>query len=183
MVEAMSWFVMAGSPLSNRMTTERLAIVNVRKRYCQAIPELRGRNLTFTRSVKWKVGLRRTFSASSSTTMRASSSKPRRRRPKRDRQVRWLVRPSLADGGRGTVEIQVNRKPDTYAIRRLAVDFGVAGFELVKLGTNIVYQVLLDGRHSLCDCIGHARHGHCKHVEALQALFAAPDSDMPVCFP
>jgi hypothetical protein len=113
--------------------------------------------------------------------MRASGSQPRR--PKKDRQVRWLVRPSTADSGRGTVEICVNRKPDAYAIRRLAVDFGIAGFELVKAGTNVVYQVLLDGRHSVCDCIGHARHGHCKHVEALQALFAAPDSDVPVCFP
>lgn len=113
--------------------------------------------------------------------MRPSKSKPRRR-PKQDRQVRWLVRPSVADGW-GTVEIRVNRRPAAYAIRRLKVDFGVAGFEVVKLGTKLVYHVLLDGRRSLCDCVGHERHGHCKHVEALQALLAAPDADSPAQLP
>jgi len=99
------------------------------------------------------------------------SSKPKaRQRPSKDRAVRWLTRPSSANGGWGTVEIKVGRKPAVYAIRRLTVDFGIAGFELIKQGTRIAYQVLLDGRRSLCDCVGHERHGHCKHVEALQAL-------------
>ena len=43
--------------------------------------------------------------------------------------------------------------------------------EAAESGT--VYHVLLDGRRSHCDCIGCEQHGHCKHLEALQALLAA----------
>src|SRR5262245_7219355 len=61
-----------------------------------------------------------------------------------------------------------------YWIDRLPSDFGTA-YRLRKFQDQggEQYDVLLDGRQSTCECLGHQRHGHCKHVEGLQALVAA----------
>ncbi len=62
-----------------------------------------------------------------------------------------------------------------YTLARLASDFGTA-FRLGKAdvgGCGEDYDVLLHGRESSCTCKGNSYHGHCKHVEALQALIAA----------
>lgn len=37
----------------------------------------------------------------------------------------------------------------------------------------VMYDVLLDGERSTCDCIGHEQYRHCKHCESLLALAAA----------
>jgi hypothetical protein len=52
-----------------------------------------------------------------------------------------------------------------------ASDYG-CGFELPKADGTISHGNL-DGLCSACDCKGHARHGHCKHRDALAALEAA----------
>lgn len=116
-----------------------------------------------------------------------SASRKQAKPARRQRFARWLERPSNRIGGWGILEIQVGRQTTTYRVRRLATDFGVGGFEIVKLAagmvnTGLVYHVLLDGRKSKCDCIGCEQHGHCKHIEALQALLAA-EKDQPAVMP
>jgi hypothetical protein len=68
-----------------------------------------------------------------------------------------------------------------YHLTRLRNSFGVAAFQLTKFSCEPVseerperYAVLVDGDHSHCECLGHLRWGKpCKHVAALQDLFAA----------
>src|SRR5262245_48262658 len=61
-----------------------------------------------------------------------------------------------------------------YWIDWLPSDFGTA-YRLRKFQDQggESYDVLLDGRHSTCECLGFQRWGHCKHIEGLQALVAA----------
>ncbi len=62
-----------------------------------------------------------------------------------------------------------------YTLTALPSDFGVA-FRLGKAdvgGCSEEYDVLLNGRETSCTCKGNTYCGHCKHVEALQALTAA----------
>jgi hypothetical protein len=61
-----------------------------------------------------------------------------------------------------------------YHLSALASDWGRA-FRLVKVtddGTRPVYAVNLSADGPTCDCKGHERWGHCKHVESLLALQA-----------
>jgi hypothetical protein len=64
-----------------------------------------------------------------------------------------------------------------YALTRIASDLGGVAFQLHKAhqggGEPEVYSVLIHGADSVCDCIGHAHHGRCKHVDGLAALLAA----------
>jgi hypothetical protein len=60
-----------------------------------------------------------------------------------------------------------------YKLEALAADRGT-GFRLSKAdrgdGPGEVYDVLLDGQFSSCECKGFLRWNHCKHLEALTAL-------------
>ncbi len=60
----------------------------------------------------------------------------------------------------------------SYTLTPLPSDFGTA-YRLGKAtadGCSEEYDVLLAGRESSCTCKGNTFRGHCKHVEALQAL-------------
>ena len=75
-----------------------------------------------------------------------------------------------ADGVR-TLTLRVGKKTDAYDLLEITTDYG-RGFELTK-ADGTIYHVCLDGLCSACDCKGHSKHGHCKHVESLAALEAA----------
>jgi hypothetical protein len=73
----------------------------------------------------------------------------------------------------GRVRI-VNGRIDTlYVIVEIRCDIGGRGFEVSNLSNLEIYHVNLNGRERGCDCIGHLRHGHCKHADGLAALIAA----------
>jgi hypothetical protein len=64
-----------------------------------------------------------------------------------------------------------------YRLTALDRGFGEAAFRLEKAdagdGPGEVYDVLLDGARSTCECKGFLRWGHCKHLESIEGLKAA----------
>ena len=70
-----------------------------------------------------------------------------------------------------------------YGLTPLDHGFGQAAFRLSKAERGgvpgEVYDVLLDGARSSCDCQGFLRWHHCKHVEGLESLVAA--GKLPAC--
>ncbi len=95
-------------------------------------------------------------------------SKPRSSRPRPARSA------SLhSTGGQRILALTVGADTTFYRVEPLAADFG-AGYRLHKAdrgyGPGEVYDVLLDGARTSCECKGHLRWGHCKHVEALAEL-------------
>jgi len=55
-----------------------------------------------------------------------------------------------------------------YRIHRISCQFGVAAASVVNVATGDEYNVLLDGRHSTCDCPGHTYNPNgrpCTHLE------------------
>jgi hypothetical protein len=72
----------------------------------------------------------------------------------------------------GIVRIQAGRDDwwTDYQVTRLPSAFGVASRLVQMIGEHLRYDVLLHGRLSSCECRGFLRHGHCKHVDGLQAL-------------
>lgn len=97
------------------------------------------------------------------------------RKPKvKVRTVRLVQAPS--PGRPGTLDIVEDGKPTCFWVRPIPHDFGQAAFLLEKYETQCrgeddkAYNVLLAGQQSSCECLGHMRWGHCRHVEALQKL-------------
>jgi hypothetical protein len=90
--------------------------------------------------------------------------------------VKRSIRLGLAphEAGPGLVTITCGKTVADYYLRPLASDFG-QGFELEKFSHqgSETYHVNLNGRESHCECKGFLRHGHCKHIDGLQALLAA----------
>jgi hypothetical protein len=100
-----------------------------------------------------------------------STSPARRPRVKPARTVNLILAPTATM--EGIVRITAGRSCQDYDLARVPADFG-AGFRLTKLlGEHDTYHVNLNGQASLCDCLGHTHHGHCKHVDALAALVRA----------
>jgi hypothetical protein len=97
------------------------------------------------------------------------ASKPRRPRPKPANPVNLLIAPTATMPG--IVRIQLDGQTWTdYNLAPIHADYGRA-FRLVKLlGPHDRYDVLLNGEHSTCECLGFLHHGHCKHVGGLYAL-------------
>ena len=93
---------------------------------------------------------------------------------------------STADGGGALVVRQQTANVttvDCYFLKPIVCDLGGLGLQLTKHDGE-VYHVRLDGTSSHCDCRGHIRWGHCKHVESLLALQAAgrlASLPCPVC--
>jgi hypothetical protein len=91
------------------------------------------------------------------------------------RAVAWVSRPRpLHPQGVLHVTEEVRKglpQRDLYVVRLVPAAFG-HGFHVRKLGPpDSAYRVNLsaDGHHT-CECKGHLRWGHCRHVEALLSL-------------
>jgi hypothetical protein len=57
-------------------------------------------------------------------------------------------------------------------VSEVRADWG-RGFQLCKIDLMAdggEYHVNLNGNRSTCDCKGHLKWGHCKHVDALAVL-------------
>ncbi len=96
------------------------------------------------------------------------------RRPAKQLGVSLLVRPSAETGYEGIVSIDGTG----YDLTPVPSDWGLA-YRLRRHGVtgeglaNGVYDVLVeDTGEAHCDCPGHTRWGHCKHVAALRTLAA-----------
>jgi hypothetical protein len=74
------------------------------------------------------------------------------------------------------LRLTIGKQLHLYLLRPVKSQIGGAGWRVEKLDGGDAYHVLLNGRQSTCECLGHLRHGHktlCKHVAALAALTAA----------
>ena len=74
------------------------------------------------------------------------------------------------------LSIEAAGRLDYYIARKLSADFG-QGYRLEKQSMETerpveVYDVLLNGRRSSCDCPGFTFHGRCKHLDGLRSLAA-----------
>jgi hypothetical protein len=106
-----------------------------------------------------------------------STPKARKPRPKPARSIRWLTSPISSKKPYGAIRITCGPLVTDYFLSEIGAAEG-PGFELEKIDHAPTGQptdryhvnLLPDGRHT-CDCLGHEHHGHCKHVEGLQALF------------
>ncbi len=102
--------------------------------------------------------------------------KPRKPRPKPERAVRILEQPAPDDPDvYFAVLITEGKKQDTYLVNAVPADFGEGySFEKLDAAADFAaveqYDVNLMGAESTCTCKGNTYHGHCRHVEALQAL-------------
>jgi hypothetical protein len=69
------------------------------------------------------------------------------------------------------LEMQIGKESFSYFLKAISADWGRA-FEVRKLLADggDVYHVHIDGLRVSCDCIGCQKWGHCKHLEAIQAL-------------
>lgn len=70
-----------------------------------------------------------------------------------------------------------------YQLAALDHGFGEAAFRLSKAdrgeGPGEVYDVLIDGARSSCECKGFLRHHHCKHLEGIEALIQSGKLAVP----
>jgi len=93
----------------------------------------------------------------------------RKPRTKPARRIGVAVRPSEVNPF-FVIRITEGKKTDLYSVRPIPSDWGTA-YTMAKLPEeNDPYHVNLAGADSTCDCKGHTRHGHCRHVEGLTAL-------------
>jgi hypothetical protein len=114
----------------------------------------------------------------------AASGQGKRSRRKPDRHICWLAR--LA-AGKGILQVRLKHSDtreevDRYFIAPLpAADFGGPAFLLERwdeatagkpAGISDTYHVHLpgEGEPGSCDCKGHTRYGHCKHLAGLVKL-------------
>ena len=83
--------------------------------------------------------------------------------------------------GTGTLEVQQTRAVCRYVVTELPCGWDGRAFSFRKVagepGTDRAedaYEVFVgrNGQDRLCGCKGFARHGHCKHTSAAQALIA-----------
>jgi hypothetical protein len=98
--------------------------------------------------------------------------KQRRQRRKPQRFVRLVLAPSATETG--VIRLTVGKASQDYLLTPIPSDYGRA-FRVVKLGIDAKgdYAVNVDGAKRTCDCLGHLKHGHCKHGDSLAALIAA----------
>jgi hypothetical protein len=87
-------------------------------------------------------------------------------------------------GSATVIWLTVGKLITAYRVERITSQMGGKAFRLEKAdqgdGKPEAYDVLLDGRRSLCDCRGFARYGMdaacgtgCKHVAGCQAAVAS----------
>jgi hypothetical protein len=120
------------------------------------------------------------------TTVRKTASKNKASSTRPLRFMAWLSR--LARG-QGILRIRLKHsetrtEEDVYFCHPMTSGFGGEAFRLERwdaasqqsdCGIHVSYDVHLAGQgsHSSCECKGFLRWGHCKHVEALEALAAS----------
>jgi hypothetical protein len=72
------------------------------------------------------------------------------------------------------LKVTVGKEDNYYRVEPIPSDWGRA-FAVVKVGIgepDVTYHVNLDDQQDTCDCLGHERWGHCKHVDGLKTLIA-----------
>jgi hypothetical protein len=75
---------------------------------------------------------------------------------------------SRLDNGR--VRITCGRLTTDYTVVELPCEIGGRGFEVSNMSSMEIYHTRIHGRDRSCDCLGHYRHGHCKHADGLARL-------------
>jgi hypothetical protein len=102
----------------------------------------------------------------------ATPTRQRKPRVKPARHIGVMLRPSEVNPF-FLVRITEGKKLDQYSVRPIPSDWGTA-YTMAKLPEETEpYNVCLAGADSTCDCKGHERHGHCRHIEGLTALMNA----------
>jgi len=88
---------------------------------------------------------------------------------KRRQQTVRLLRPPGAAAGIFCISEGV--KSLFYAFAEIPCAIGGRGFAVHRLGLGPLYHVRTGtDLECSCECLGFLRHGHCKHVRALQTL-------------
>jgi hypothetical protein len=104
-----------------------------------------------------------------------SSPSPKQARKPRQKPQRFAsIRRECDTGTESLVIRQVNpsgkETADVYSIVEIGTDEATArAFSLTK-PDGTVYSCEVSKGFNTCDCKGHSRHNHCKHVESLSAL-------------
>ena len=93
-----------------------------------------------------------------------------RARVKPLRTVRLTVAP-IPEDKNFVVTICEGKKQDDYICHTIPVDYGT-GFVVEKVADpdQKSYHVNLYGKYGSCECRGHLRWGHCRHVGGLLTL-------------
>jgi hypothetical protein len=85
------------------------------------------------------------------------------------RMIRLLRPPD--ESGAGLLALTAKRKTTFYVFREIPCDIGGRGFLTHRLGLGAVYHVRVGKPEDRsCECMGFLAHGHCKHIEGLEAL-------------
>jgi hypothetical protein len=103
-------------------------------------------------------------------TTPTASPRQRRPRPKPQRDAELIAAPTALLSG--VLRITTGKTANYYLLRPFK-----GGFEVERVGFDAdgtAYRVTLggDGAAPGCDCQGHRRHGHCKHVDTLAEMVA-----------
>jgi hypothetical protein len=100
---------------------------------------------------------------------------PTRQRKPRVKPPRFACLVVKPDGlHAGVLRLFTGRDATDYVLERTPAAWGT-GFLLTKVGDGAEYHTNIGDASSspTCECLGFLKHGHCKHVESLQALAAA----------
>ncbi len=91
------------------------------------------------------------------------------------RRTIQLIRSPRIDGV-GALSIVAKRDSAIYAFCEIPCEIGGRGFAVHRLGLGNLYHVRVGAPSDCsCECMGFLRHGHCRHIEGLQALIERGD--------
>ena len=86
------------------------------------------------------------------------------------RTIRLVRRPSI--DGVGVCCLTLGRECTYYTFVEITCEIGGRGFAVHKLGMGTLYHVRIGTADECsCECLGFLRHGYCRHVLGLQALY------------
>ena len=94
--------------------------------------------------------------------------------------LEWIPHSEEAEHGEGFVVLTSDKDRTSYAVAQTHGEPYMLGFVFSKVsstGTDAKRPAYLltctrSGSEPKCDCAGFARHGHCRHADSLQTLFA-----------
>jgi hypothetical protein len=85
------------------------------------------------------------------------------------RTIRLVIPPD--DRGIGVLAIRIRDKITHYTFREIPCEIGGRGFAIHRLGVGQRYDVRIGSpADTSCECLGYLAHGHCKHIEGLNAI-------------